>query len=85
MIRRRQMTQAAAKNGRSGNLSVFYCEGRCIRVYSTSIDEFVIESMCSGVSMRIKLSSSDGIEFVTDGRIDPVQVNQNNTKWRISR
>ena len=78
------MTQAAAKNGRSGNLSVFYCEGRCIRVYSTSIDEFVIESMCSGVSMRIKLSSSDGIEFVTDGRIDHVQVNQNN-KWRISR
>ncbi len=58
-------------------------EGRYMRVYTNPSGELFVEDTRCGVWMRINLSHPDGLEFTTDGRVEPIRVT-NMIGWRLS-
>lgn len=61
---------------------ILFEDGR-VRVYNSPSGEIFVEDTRSGVSMRIKPSHLGGLQFTTDGRVEPIRVT-NTIGWRIS-
>jgi len=59
------------------------CEVRGVRVYKNPTDEIFIENIETGVTMRLK-ASCGGLEFTSEGRVEPIQVS-NMIGWRVGR
>ena len=54
-----------------------------IQVYTNSAGEIYIKDLGEGVSMTFH-SSDRGLEFVTEGLVEPIRI-KNGIGWRISR
>lgn len=73
-------TAARFKHG-SEQFPIHY-EGRYMRVYTNPSGELFVEDARSGVSMRINPSHPGGLEFTTDGRVEPIRVT-NMIGWHV--
>ena len=73
-------TAARFKHG-SEQFPIHYERGY-LRVYTNPSGELFVEDTRSGVSMRINPSHPDGLEFTTDGRVEPIRVT-NMIGWRV--
>ena len=78
------MAQTATAKRKFGSESFpIHYERGYLRVYTNPSGELFVEDTRSGVSMRINPSHPDGgLEFTTDGRVEPIQVN-GMIGWRV--
>jgi hypothetical protein len=53
-----------------------------IRVFKNPSNEIFVENRRSGLQMRIKAESSGEFIFITNGVLDPIQIN-NTIGWRV--
>ena len=79
-----QTATAATKDKFGGDQFPIHYEGRYMRVYTNPSGELFVEDTRSGVSMRINPSHLGGLEFTTDGRVEPIRVT-NMIGWRVER
>ena len=56
-------------------------QGKGLRIYKNPRDEVFVEEIDSGVTMRCN-ARHGGIEFTTDGRVEPIQVSSL-IGWRV--
>lgn len=73
---------ATAARFKHGSKFPIYYERGYLRVYANPSGELFVEDTRSGVSMRINPSHSGGLQFTTDGRVEPIRV-ANTIGWRV--
>ncbi|MDP3992825.1 MAG: hypothetical protein Q8Q05_01260 [bacterium] len=63
-----------------------YEDGK-LRIYKNPASEIFIEDKRTGVTMRLKSYPhlDGGLQFTTEGRVDPISVVPNVIGWRVSR
>ncbi|MFH1404696.1 MAG: hypothetical protein ABIH21_01200 [Patescibacteria group bacterium] len=67
----------------SENFPILFEDSR-LRVYKNPDNEIFVEDIRSGATMRISSTSPrGGLTFTTDGRVEPIQVN-NLIGWHVS-
>ena len=74
-------------NYKRGNVnSPILFDNGLIQVYKNPANEIFVEDIRSGTTMRINSYShlSGGLQFTTDGRVEPIQIN-GTIGWRIGR
>ena len=81
------MAQTSAERVRFGPGSesspILFKDGQ-IRVYRNPTREVFVEDIRSGATMRVSsYSHGDGLQFTTDSRVEPIQVN-GMIGWRVS-
>ena len=79
-----QIATAETKDRFGGDQFQIHYERGYLRVYTNPSGELFVEDTYSGVSMRINLflSYPGGLQFTTDGRVEPIRVT-NVIGWRI--
>jgi len=81
------MAQTATVKGKfkhdNEQFPIHYKRG-CLQVFTNPSGDLFVEDTRSGVFMRISPSHPDGLEFTTDGRVDPIRVS-NMIGWRVQR
>ena len=80
-------TAVEEKKYRNGNedFPILY-EDTEIRVFKNPLSEIFVEGVRSGVLMRINACgpfSSGGLQFTTEGRVEPCQINSM-IGWRVT-
>lgn len=81
-----QTATAATKDKFGGDqFPILFEDGR-VRVYKNPTNEIFVEDIRSGATMRINSYPhlDGGLQFTTDGRVEPVQVN-GMIGWRVGR
>ncbi|HXF44292.1 MAG TPA: hypothetical protein VNK70_02395 [Candidatus Paceibacterota bacterium] len=79
-----QTATTATKNKFGSNQFPIHYEGGYLRVYTNPSGELFVEDTRSGVSMRINPSHPGGLQFTTDGRVEPIRVT-NTIGWCVER
>ena len=79
-----QTATAATKDKFGGDQFPIHYERGHLRVYTNPSGELFVEDTRSGVSMRINPSHPSGLQFTTDGRVEPIRVT-NTIGWRVER
>lgn len=74
-------TQATRFEHGSESFPIHYDDGR-IRVFTNPCGEVFVKDIRSGAQMRIN-SHGRGLEFTTDGRVEPIRVT-NTIGWLVS-
>ena len=76
--------QAKFENG-CEHFPILY-EGYGVRIFKNPCGEIFIRDAQSGVTMRLKHStnSSGGLEFTTEGSVEPIRIN-NMIGWRVCK
>ena len=75
-------TATAARDEFGSDQFPIHYEGGYLRVYTNPGGELFVRDTRSGVSMRINPARFGGLEFTTDGRIEPIRVT-NTIGWRV--
>lgn len=75
--------QATKSRFVGGQFPIHYERGY-LRVYTNPSGELFVEDIPSGVTMRFNSSRSGGLEFTTDGRVEPIRVTDM-IGWRVER
>lgn len=67
------------------NFPILFEDG-CVRVYKNPMNEVFVNDIRSGATMRISSYPhlGNGLQFTTDGWVEPIQVN-GMIGWRVSR
>jgi hypothetical protein len=71
----------SAEKTRKTQFPVHY-EDRNLKVYTNPSGEIFVEDTRTGVTMRINPSHPGGLEFTTDGRVEPIRI-AGAIGWRI--
>lgn len=79
-----QTATAATKDRFGSDQFPIHYERGYLRVYTNPSGELFVEDTRSGVSMRINPSHPGGLEFTTDGRVEPIRVT-NMIGWCVKR
>ncbi|OGF37029.1 hypothetical protein A2482_02550 [Candidatus Falkowbacteria bacterium RIFOXYC2_FULL_48_21] len=68
------MAQAKKKDRFNSEGFPIHYESGYLRVYTNPSGELFVEDVRSGVKMRLNPARPDGLEFTTNGRVQPVVV-----------
>lgn len=80
-----QQTTAEARYDHGSESFPILYEDHSVRIYKNPTDEIFIEDIRSGATMRLSSypQSDGGLQFTTDGRVEPIRIS-NMIGWRVS-